>query len=193
MESADEKLFLWINGMAGEFSPVDTMITWVVSDYLIPVGMALALIAFWYTGRDAATRSRRQVGVFAALTSMGLSNLVVFVINMFYFRPRPFEDYDVTLLFYAPTDSSFPSNAIAAASAIAIAVWWVDRRIGTAFLAAVALYAFARVFAGVHYPLDVAGGFAIAAVVTFVVFTLLRLLRPVPELVLKVARALCLA
>ena len=195
MESADEKLFLWINGMAGEFSPVDTMITWVVSDYLIPVGMALALIAFWYTGRDTATRSRRQVGVFAALTSMGLSNWAVYVVNWYYFRPRPFVEFpdQVNLLFYAPTDSSFPSNAIAAASAIAIAVWWVDRRIGAAFLAAAALYAFARVFAGVHYPLDIAGGFAIAAVVTFVVFTLFRLVRPVPDLVLRVARALCLA
>ena len=171
MEIADQNLFLWINGMAGRYSPVDTFITWVVSDYLIPVAMALALI------------------------SMGLSNWTVYIVNWYYFRPRPFVEFpdQVTLLFYPPTDSSFPSNAIAAASAIAIAVWWVDRRAGAAFLAAAGLYAFARVFAGVHYPLDVAAGFAIAAIATFVVFTLFRLLRPIPDAVLRVARALCLA
>ena len=196
MVSADERLFLWLNGLAGRFSPLDTFITWVVSDYLIPVGMALGLVAFWFAGQDADTRRRRQAGVFAALTSMALSNWVVYVTNWYYFRPRPFVEFpddQVTLLFYSPTDSSFPANAIAAASAIAIAVWWVDRRIGAAFLAAAALYAFARVFAGVHYPLDVAAGFAIAAAVTAVVFTLFRLLRPIPEFVLKLARALCLA
>ena len=195
MEIADQNLFLWINGMAGRFSPVDTFITWVVSDYLIPVAMALALIAFWYTGQDTDTRRRRQLGVFAALTAMALSNWTVYIVNWYYFRPRPFVEFpdQVNLLFYAPTDSSFPSNAIAAASAIAIAVWCVDRRIGAAFLAAAGLYAFARVFAGVHYPLDVAAGFVIAAVVTFVVFTLFHLLRPVTDLVLRVARALCLA
>lgn len=195
MVSADERLFLWINGLAGEFQPLDTFITWVVSDYLIPVAMALALIAFWFAGQDADARKRRQVGVFAALTSMALSNWAVYIINWYHFRPRPFVDFpdQVTLLFYPPTDSSFPANAIAAASAIAIAVWWVDRRIGAAFLAAAGLYAFARVFAGVHYPLDVAAGFAIAAAVTAIVLALFRILRPIPEAVLKVARALCLA
>ena len=57
MVSADERLFLWINGLAGEFQPLDTFITWVVSDYLIPVGMALALIAFWFAGQDAGPAS----------------------------------------------------------------------------------------------------------------------------------------
>lgn len=195
MVSADERLFLWLNGLAGRYSPVDTFITWVVSDYLIPVTMALGLVAFWFAGQDADARRRRQVGVFAALTSMALSSWAVYITNWYYFRPRPFAELpdQVTLLFYPPTDSSFPSNAIAAAGAIAIAVWWVDRRAGAAFLAAAGLYAFARVFAGVHYPLDVAAGFAIAGVVTAVVFTLFRLLRPIPELVLKLARALCLA
>ncbi len=195
MVNADERLFLWLNGLAGQFPPLDTFITWVVSDYLIPVGMALGLVAFWFAGRDSDTRHRRQVGVFVALTSMALSNWAVYITNWYYFRPRPFVEFpdQVTLLFYPPTDSSFPSNAIAAASAIAIAVWWADRRIGAAFLAAAGLYAFARVFAGVHYPLDVAAGFAIAAAVTAVVFTLFRLLRPIPDLVLKLARALCLA
>ena len=126
MLSVDERLFLWINGLAGEFQPLDTFITWVVSDYLIPVGMALALVAFWFAGQDAETRRRRQVGVFAALTSMALSSWAVYIINWYYFRPRPFVDFpdQVTLLFYQPTDSSFPANAIAAASAIAIASGW---------------------------------------------------------------------
>ena len=196
MESADQDLFLWLNGMAGRFSPLDTVVQWAVSDYLIPVSMALGLIALWFIGRDERTRRRHQVAVFTALTSMSLSNLVVFISNMVYFRHRPFVEFSdqVTLLFYPPTDSSFPSNALAAAFAIALSVWAVNRPIGSVFLAGAGVYAFARVFAGVHYPLDIVGAFVVAAAATVAVYFAFKLLlRPLVDVVLRVARALCLA
>ena len=193
MANADEKLFLWINGLAGNFMPLDTFVQWVVSDYLIPVSMALALVGLWFVGNNGETRRKHQLGVFVALTSMGLSNLAVFMVNLVYFRPRPFVDHDITLLFYPPTDSSFPSNAVAAAFAIALAVWGVNRRVGAAFLVGAGLYAFARVYAGVHYPLDIIGGALVACGATFLAFKLRDLLRPLLDWAIKAARILCLA
>ena len=193
MANADEKLFLWINGLAGDFSVLDRAVRWVVSDYLIPVSLALTLIGLWFIGSDRLTRHRHQIGVFVALSSMGFSSLAVFIINAVYVRPRPFVDHDVTLLFYQPTDSSFPANPVAATFGIAAAVWVVNRRVGTALLAGAGLYGFARVFAGVHYPLDVIAGALIGMVVTFLVFKLRDLLEPLPTWVIKVARILCLA
>ncbi|MCH7745017.1 MAG: phosphatase PAP2 family protein, partial [Chloroflexi bacterium] len=136
------------------------------------------------------------IGVYAGLAAMGLSNLSIRIINQFYFRPRPFDplaDLDVTLLFYPPTDSSFPSNAVAAAFGIAFSVWGVNHRIGTGFIIGAVLYSFARIYAGVHYPLDVIGGAFIALVITFLVFRLRDLLQPLPNWVIKAARILCLA
>ncbi len=196
MANADEKVFLWINGLAGNFTPVDRFMQWAVSDYLIPVSMALALVGLWFVGNDKLTRQRHQIGVFIALTAMGLSNLSILIINQFYFRPRPFDplaDLDVKLLFYPPTDSSFPSNAVAAAFGIAFSVWGVNHRIGTGFIVGASLYAFARIYAGVHYPLDVIGGAFIALVLTLFVFRLRDLLQPLPNWVIKAARILCLA
>ena len=122
--------------------------------------MALTLVALWFTGQDGRARMRHQIGLFVALTSMGLSSLSVFIINAVYFRPRPFDTpgLDVELLFYRPTDSSFPSNSAAAAVAIAAAVWAVNRPVGIFLIAAAALYGFGRVYVGVHYPLDIAAG-----------------------------------
>ena len=195
MATADEKLFLWINGLAGEFSPLDKVMGWVVSDYLIPVILALSLVGLWFIGSDKDTRKRHQIGLFVALTSMALSSLSVLIINAAYFRPRPFDvaGLDVTLLFYRPTDSSFPANPIAASVGIAAAVWAVNRRLGSALLVAVGLYSFARVYSGVHYPLDIVAGARIGAVVTFLVFRLRDLLEPIPTWVIKTARILCLA
>ncbi|MYA62970.1 MAG: hypothetical protein F4X94_10420, partial [Dehalococcoidia bacterium] len=123
MANPDETLFLWINGLVGVMPIVDGASQIAASDYLAPAVLAFALIALWFGERDAEVRLRQQVGVFVALSSMGLSGLAVFVLNMFYFRPRPFVDLDVNLLFYQPTDSSFPANSAAAAFGIAFGIW----------------------------------------------------------------------
>jgi undecaprenyl-diphosphatase len=193
---ADEKVFLWINSLVGRFTPFDRVMEWVVSDYLIPVSLALALVGLWFVGRDEIERKKHQIGVFVALSSMGFSSLTVFVINSLYTRPRPFDglaDEDISLLFYRPTDSSFPANPAAASFGIAIAVWCVNRRLGSVLLVGAGLYGFARVYAGVHYPLDVIIGAMIAVVVTYLVFKLRDLLEPIPTWVIKTARIFCLA
>ena len=151
---------------------VDTAAELAASDYLAPAILAFALIVVWFAERDSSVRIRQQVGVFVALSSMGLSGLVVFILNMFYFRPRPFVDLDVNLLFYEPTDSSFPANSAAAAFGIAFGIWGANRRIGWFAVGVAGSYGLARVYAGVHYPLDILAGATIAAGVTFVVFRL---------------------
>ena len=196
MANADEKVFLWLNSLVGRFTPFDRVMEWVVSDYMIPVSLALALVGLWFMGRDEIERKKHQIGVFVALSSMGFSSLTVFVINALYTRPRPFDglaDEDISLLFYRPTDSSFPANPAAAAFGIAVAVWCVNRRLGAVLMAGAGLYSFSRVYAGVHYPLDVIAGAMIAVVVTYLVFKLRDLLEPIPTWVIKTARIFCLA
>ncbi len=193
MAHADEVVFLWLNGWVGRSALFDGIITWVVSDYLVPASLALTLLGLWFVGDDRAARLKHQVGVFVALSAMGFASWVVYISNALYFRPRPFIDHDVSILFYQPTDSSFPSNPAAASFAIAAAVWGVNRRVGTALLLGAGAYGFARVYAGVHYPADVLGAALIGIVVAYLVFKLRDLLEPLPTMVIKAARILCLA
>ena len=159
LADADKALFLWINALVGHAPVVDAAMGWVASDYLVPVCMGLTLVALWFIGRDAPERMRYQIGMFTALTAMALSSLVVLISNTLFFRPRPFDGLEgVRLLFYQPTDSSFPSNSASVAFAIAAGVWCVNRRIGTALFIAAAVYGFSRVYVGVHYPADILGG-----------------------------------
>ncbi len=193
MANPDETLFLWINGFVGTLPVVDNLAEIVVSDYLVPVGLALMLIVMWFVDPDREVRIGHQIGVFVSLTAMALSSFAVFIVNIFYFRPRPFVDLDVNLLFYEPTDSSFPSNAVAAVFGIAFGIWGVNRTMGWLAIGGAGLYGLARVYAGVHYPLDVLGGGAIAIAVTFLVFKLRDLLMPLLVGVIRFARILLLA
>ena len=193
MAQADEKLFLWLNGWVGRFAPFDEAVGWIVSDYLVPVGLVLAMLGLWFMGATQAERHKHQLGVFVGMSATAIASLVVLIINVLYSRPRPFVDLDVSMLFYQPTDPSFPSNGAAAAFALAASGWGVNRGIGYFMLAAAGLYSFARVYAGVHYPLDVIVGALIGMTVALLVFKLKDLLEPVPTIVLKAFRIFCLA
>ncbi len=193
MANPDETLFLWINGFVGAVPIVDAAAELAASDYLTPAILAFALIVAWFAERDAELRVRQQVGALVALSSMGLSGLVVFIANMFYFRPRPFAELDVNLLFYEPTDSSFPANSAAAAFGIAFGIWGVNRRIGWFAVGVAGSYGLARVYAGVHYPLDILAGAAIAAGMTFAVFRLSEFAMPLLLGVIRCLRVLRLA
>ena len=194
LADADKALFLWINALVGRLPAVDAAMGWVASDYLVPVSMGLVLVSLWFIGRDGPERMRYQIGMFTALTAMALSSLVVFICNAIFFRPRPFDGLDgVNLLFYQPTDSSFPSNSAAAAFAIAAAVWCVNRRIGTVLFVAAAVYGFSRVYVGVHYPADILGGAVIALVITVLTLRLRDLMMPMLVAVIKAARLFAVA
>ncbi len=193
MISADARLFLWINSLAGRVPVFDRMMMFLVNDYFVPVTLSLALVALWFWGREVSERENDQKAGLCAMIGVGFANLAVQALNWYYFRPRPFTQYEVNLLFYRPTDSSFPSNPAAVGFALATGVWLRNRRAGTLLYCIAALYAFARVYTGVCYPLDVIGGAAIGAAISYVIYWILRLIEPLPTLVIKVVRLFYLA
>ncbi len=159
----DYLLFAAINNLAGQWPWLDTPARLGLNDYFMPTVLALGLLALWFepdiTPSIWVTSNQRAVLV--AALSAGLANLMVKIINLLYFRPRPFASHPVNLLFYHPTDSSFPSNAAALGFAIAAGVWFYNRTWGGLFLLLAALFGLSRIFGGVHYPLDVIAGAAL--------------------------------
>ena len=116
---------------------------------------------------------------------VGIANAAVKITNAFYFRHRPFDTYEVNLLFYPPTDSSFPANPVAITIAMATGVWMANRKIGAAMFVVALIYGFSRVYAGVFYPLDVLGGALIGLGAAYLVSLVLKLIEPVPTLCLQ--------
>ncbi len=185
----DGALVRWLNAGVGRLAPLDRVMEVLVSDYFVPVAGSLVLLGLWLHGRGAE-RFRNQVVTIAGASSVGVANAVTAFVNAQFFRPRPFLDNDLTLLFYEPTDSSFPSNAAAVGFALATAVFVRHRRTGAALYVLAFLWGLARVYAGVHYPADVLGG-AVIGVASGIAMTLLwRRLIAVPRAVLRaMARA----
>lgn len=185
----DGAIVRFLNAGVGQFAPVDSLMTMLVSDYFVPVTGSLLLISLWMTGANH-TRYLNQVSTMIAAGGIGAANAVTTIVNGIAQRPRPFVDNDLTLLFYAPTDPSFPSNTASVGFALATAVFLRHRRLGGALYALAFCWGVARVYAGVHYPTDVLAGAFIGIAASLAMAGLFRLLSFAPRLALRGLRLL---
>lgn len=184
----DLLLFRLINGVAGTVPPLDALMRFLANDYVIPTALSAALVFLWFS-RD----ERIQEAALRAGLALLLANGLVKLSNVIWYRPRPFTSHDVNLLFYFPSDSSFPANSAAADFALAWTIWRVRPAAGGWMLLAAAAMALARVYVGVHYPLDVLGGAAIGIASARFLQRLAPYLRPLTIRLARLSRRLGLA
>lgn len=193
VSTADHNIFLWLNQGVGTFTYIDKIVQVVISDYLIPVSFSVALVGLWFGWRNNEMRDRHQHAVMIAIASTGLTNVAVAIINQHWFRLRPFASYQLELLFYAPTDSSFPSNPAAITFAIATGVWFANRKIAILMYALSVVFGISRIYAGVFYPLDVIAGCLLGICVSILTLHTIKLIEPIPTVFLRIARVFCLS
>ena len=194
LKNLDLEIVTWMNRLVGRHDWMDAIGEVLVSDYLIPVMLILGLMWLWFsTDEPASSGLLAKKTVIAAILAMAFANLAVLVLNEVYFRPRPFAEVELNLLFYRPTDSSFPSNPAALSFALAFSVLQRQRGLGLTLLALATVWSLSRVFAGVFYVTDVAVGAAIGVIIAWGSTQLLRWLEPLPTAVVRLIRTLHLA
>jgi undecaprenyl-diphosphatase len=116
---------------------------------------------------------RRWGLVLLTFVSVALADWIVVAMKALIHRPRPPLRYpEPKTLVPLPHDGSFPSGHAATSFAAATMLSFAFPALAPALLLLAAAVAFSRVYAGVHYPLDVIGGAALGALVA----TALRLL-----------------
>ena len=170
-------LFERILGLVNKSQLLDNMGVFF-AEYL-PYFLVLALIVFIIARPD----SRKKWLAFAeiGLTLILARGLATEIIQYFYTSPRPFAVYGFTPLI-PESGNSLPSGHAAFMFALAMALWFLDKKWGAWFMLFAVLNGVARVFVGVHWPLDILAGAAVGILSALAVHALVREKKKLPLL-----------
>lgn len=158
----DFYLFQNINGLASRYCWLDSLGIFF-ADYF---GYILAAFLFVFLIKDF---KKYRIMVFLALASGVLAKFgFTELIRFFWDRPRPFIENNINLLLDNLNQPAFPSGHTAFFFALSALVFLYGKKesseskflqnIGLYFFACSFLIGLARVFTGVHWPLDILGG-----------------------------------
>lgn len=110
-------------------------------------------MAFWVFRKELYKYS------ILSLAGYGLTKLVETMIKGILVIPRPYIALNKEpLVFFPPQDSSFPSGHTSSAFMLATIVYLYNKRLGVVFYIMALLVGLGRIWANVHYPMDIAGG-----------------------------------
>jgi undecaprenyl-diphosphatase len=173
MEHINQSLFLLINA-APDASGIVVEIAKFIADFLIWI-VPLGLIIAWFRGGNAT----RQVMVAATLAGV-LALLINQLISVVWYHPRPFEMGIGKTLIAHVQDSSFPSDHLTLIWAMAFnfLLHKHQQRVGGFLLLSGIPVAWARIYLGVHFPLDIIGGALVGLISAWVIFRIERRLLP---------------
>lgn len=155
--SLDLALFQLIHRFAGMFSLVDWSAV-VIAQYL-PYGAALLVLVLIM--HEKRWRDRVYALLALAFALLLAKGLVVEAIQFFYNRPRPFLALGLTPLF-PEASPAFPSSHAAVLFTLACFAFTLNKKSGYWLFAFALVNGIARIYSGVHWPLDVLGGAVVA-------------------------------
>lgn len=141
-----------------------------IAKYIPFLFLALALV---FVFKQPTLKKKLFVSGFITLCLVISRGLFVEIIRFIYERPRPFVFLDFTPLF-EKTSWAFPSGHASVFFALAVAVYFFNKKWGWWFFGFAVINGISRIYVGVHWFSDILGGIGVGVLSFAITYLLLK-------------------
>lgn len=96
------------------------------------------------------------------------------LLKILFHTPRPFVLLEGVSALFGQSGYAFPSGHTSFFGALAFSIFFLHKKVGYIFMFFALLIGLARISAGVHFPVDILGGFVLGGLVACTVASLLK-------------------
>ncbi len=164
-------IFHFFHDLASQSSVLDA--TGIFLAKYLPYIMIL-IAALYILFKEEHWQFKIFSGIFIILSSLLARGVLVRIFQEFFQRSRPFETLNFEPLIRPVTEGSFPSGHAALLFGLAFAMFLFNKRWGGWFLGLALINGLARIFAGVHWPIDILVGTVIGFISFSIIYFLLK-------------------
>ncbi|MCE9585577.1 phosphatase PAP2 family protein [Candidatus Nomurabacteria bacterium] len=174
-------IFNFLYGFAHHFKYVDDIVFFCA--IYLPYLIVIFAISFLLLHHDIISSkfylkkiSSKGVEIMIAFFSGFVAWISASVLKVFFHTPRPFVDlFNVYPLFYEK-GFAFPSGHATFFMALAMAILFNHKKVGIIFIFLALIVGIARIIAGVHYPIDILGGFILGSLISIFFYSIRKII-----------------
>jgi undecaprenyl-diphosphatase len=169
----NNSIFFSLYGLAHQSIFFDKLIIFVADIFpYIVVIFAIIFLLFHHevllSKNPLKELSQKWIEIVSAFFSGVLAWIVAEVLKILLHTPRPFIAFQNVVGLFPETGFAFPSQHSTFFMALAVSIFFINKKIGYIFIIFAIFIGCARIIAGVHFPIDVLAGFILGIIISII-------------------------
>jgi undecaprenyl-diphosphatase len=165
------KIFYFLYDMTGNSSVLDAL--GIFCAKYLPYLIILAAAAYILFKEDH-WQTKVFSGIFILLSSLLARGIFASIFKKFLESPRPFKELNLEPLITPINGASFPSGHASLLFGLAFAIFIFNKSWGSWLIGLSFINGIARIFTGIHWPIDILGGIVVGFISFLLVYLFLK-------------------
>jgi len=158
-------IFFFFYNLAHQSVFFDKLVVFFADTFPYIVILIALLFLIFYKEQFGHRMSKREIAL--VFFSSILAWVLAYVLKFLFHTVRPFDVFPNVVSLFSETGYAFPSGHATFFMALALALFFNHKKVGYIFIFFAFLIGIARIIAGVHFPIDILGGFILGFAIAF--------------------------
>ena len=168
----NQQIFFFFYNLAHQSTAFDKLVKFIAVDFIyIVIILAGLFLLFHHKILPSQNPIKEFISKWKEFIPMCASVVLAWgsatIIKILFHTLRPFVVFPQIHSLFFESGFAFPSGHSAVVSAIAVTLFFANKKIGYLFMFFALLVGLARIVAGVHFPIDILGGFILGSAIAY--------------------------